>query len=198
VAENPYRLESSGGYYGLIKKGGKQFRRSLKTRDRKLAERRLKGLKVKIVLRVSDEAKCDFKTLAGHWLDSRGHKLAGSTAEWYGYFIKNPGNFFGAASVRNITAQDCERWEATRRKTVGTKSFVTELDTMNAVFKYAARHGLILANPADQSSGQRCASPICTCQVWKSSSIGRVPANPPNNPPIRWTKRRSESVQNRR
>ena len=86
--------------------------------DRKLAERRLKELKDKIgVLRVSDDAKCDFKTLAGHWLDSRRHKLAGSTAEWYGYFIKNLGNFFGAASIRNITAQDCERWEATRRKT---------------------------------------------------------------------------------
>src|ERR1035438_4532287 len=32
VAENLYRLESSGGYYALIKKGGKQFRRSLKTK----------------------------------------------------------------------------------------------------------------------------------------------------------------------
>jgi hypothetical protein len=28
VAENLYRLESSGGYYALVKKGGKQFRRS--------------------------------------------------------------------------------------------------------------------------------------------------------------------------
>jgi len=32
VAENLYRLESSGGYYALIKKGDKQFRRSLKTK----------------------------------------------------------------------------------------------------------------------------------------------------------------------
>jgi hypothetical protein len=30
VAENLYRLESSGGYYAVVKKGGKQFRRSLK------------------------------------------------------------------------------------------------------------------------------------------------------------------------
>ncbi|MBU6400332.1 MAG: hypothetical protein KGS61_08440, partial [Verrucomicrobia bacterium] len=149
VGENLYRLESSGGYYGLIKKGGKQFRRSLKTRDRKLAERRLKDLKEKMgVLRVSEDANCDFRTLAGRWLDSRKHKLAESTAEWYGYFIKNLGDFFGGASVRNITAQDCERWAATRRKAVGTKAFVSELDTMNAVFQYAIRHGLILTNPA--------------------------------------------------
>jgi len=45
VAENLYRLESSGGYYALIKKSGKQFRRSLKTKDRKLADRRLKEFK---------------------------------------------------------------------------------------------------------------------------------------------------------
>ena len=31
VAENLYRLESSDGYYALVKKSGKQFRRSLKT-----------------------------------------------------------------------------------------------------------------------------------------------------------------------
>src|SRR6266480_2572609 len=44
VAENLYRLESSGGYYALVKKGDKQFRRSLKTKDRKLADRHLKEL----------------------------------------------------------------------------------------------------------------------------------------------------------
>jgi hypothetical protein len=35
----PFWPESSGGYYALLKRGGKQFRRSLKTKDRKLAER---------------------------------------------------------------------------------------------------------------------------------------------------------------
>jgi hypothetical protein len=37
VGENLYRRESSGVYYALIKKGGKQFRRSLKTQDLGLA-----------------------------------------------------------------------------------------------------------------------------------------------------------------
>jgi hypothetical protein len=46
VAENLYRLEQSGEYYGLLKRGGKQFRKSLKTKDRKLAERHLADLRV--------------------------------------------------------------------------------------------------------------------------------------------------------
>jgi len=41
VGEDLYRLESTGGYYALVKRGGKQIRRSRKTKDRKLAERRL-------------------------------------------------------------------------------------------------------------------------------------------------------------
>lgn len=36
-----YRNDSSGVYYALIKRGGKQIRRSRRTTDRKLAERRL-------------------------------------------------------------------------------------------------------------------------------------------------------------
>ena len=47
VVENLYRLEMSGGYYAVVKRGGKQFRCSLKTKDRKLAERRLTELRAK-------------------------------------------------------------------------------------------------------------------------------------------------------
>lgn len=65
VAENLYRLDSSGAYYALVKKGGKQFRRSLKTKDRKLAERRLKEIKDQIGnLSASDDAKLPFATKA--------------------------------------------------------------------------------------------------------------------------------------
>jgi len=41
VGENLDRLESSGKYYGLLKRAGKQFRHSLNITDRKLAQRRL-------------------------------------------------------------------------------------------------------------------------------------------------------------
>jgi len=75
-AENLYRLESSGAYYALIKKSGKQFRRSLKTKDRKLADRRLKELKGQIgCLTLTDDAKAGLLPAMrpGHpWRRSRG------------------------------------------------------------------------------------------------------------------------------
>ena len=48
VGENLYRLISSGKYYDLLKRGGKQFRRWLKTTDRKLTERCLAELRKRI------------------------------------------------------------------------------------------------------------------------------------------------------
>src|ERR1700744_5950526 len=71
VAENLYRLESSGGNYALLKQGGKQFRRSLKTKDRKLAERRLAELRAKVGgLQISADAKLTFSGAATMWLDA--------------------------------------------------------------------------------------------------------------------------------
>ena len=48
VGECLYRRTSSGVYYGLVKRAGKQYRRSLKTSDRKLAERNLADFRQKV------------------------------------------------------------------------------------------------------------------------------------------------------
>ena len=65
VAENLYRLESSDGCYALLKRGGKQFRRSLKTKYRKLADRRLNDLRAKIGgLKISPDAQLNFEQAA--------------------------------------------------------------------------------------------------------------------------------------
>jgi integrase len=150
VAENLYRLESSGGYYALVKKGGKQFRRSLKTKDRKLAERRLKELKAQVGhLSLSDDAKLTFEEVAkDRWLESVKHTLAHGTILQREIRIKNIAPFLGSKSIRNITAHDCEQWAIKRGEQLAPQTFVHELETMRAVFKYAQRHGLVLSNPA--------------------------------------------------
>ena len=64
VAENLYRLESSGGYYALLKRADKQFRRSLKTKDRKLADRRLAEMKSQVTnLRITEDARLSFEAV---------------------------------------------------------------------------------------------------------------------------------------
>ena len=149
VAENLYRLESSGGYYALIKKGGKQFRRSLKTKDRKLADRRLKETKEQIgCLSLTDDAKLGFEAVANRWLESIKHTLADGTIEQREIRIKNLAPFFKGTSLRNVTPFQCERWAVERGAKLATQTFVHEFETMRNVFKYAHQHGLILSSPA--------------------------------------------------
>src|ERR1700683_3738771 len=82
VAENLYRLESSDGYYALLKRGGKQFRRSLKTKERKLAARRLNDLRAKIgCLKISPDAKLNFEQAANLWLETNKHALSSNTVK---------------------------------------------------------------------------------------------------------------------
>lgn len=69
VGECPYRRGERGTFYAIIKRYGKQFRRSLKTHDRKLAERRLATLREQL-RRINGAIATDlwtFDELAARW-----------------------------------------------------------------------------------------------------------------------------------
>src|SRR5580658_4789340 len=90
VGENLYRLESSGGYYALVKRGDKQFRRSLKTKDRKLAERRLTEYRAQVGnLKISDESRLSFEEVAARWMQATEHTIKPSTITRRNTCIKN-------------------------------------------------------------------------------------------------------------
>jgi integrase len=149
VAENLYRLESSNGYYALLKRGGKQFRRSLKTKDRKLADRRLNDLRAKIgCLKISPEAKLNFQQVAKMWLETNQHAASSGTVKRREMYIKGLAPYFKNLPVRNITEQNCDFWVKDRGMILASATFVHELDVMKTVFEFALERGLILSNPA--------------------------------------------------
>ena len=156
VAENLYRLETSGGYYGLVKRGDKQFRRSLKTKDRKLAERRLKELREKVGnLRVTEEAFLPFEEIAKRWMAVTAHTLKASSALRREQCIKSLIPYFAGVSIRNIQRQHCERWLTERAPTIAAMTMNRELELMRAVFGYAVKLGLMLNNPATDIERRR-------------------------------------------
>jgi hypothetical protein len=111
VAGNLYRLESSDGYYALLKRGGKQFHRSLKTKDRKLADRRLNDLWAKIgCLKISPDAKLNFEQAANLWLETNKYALSSNTVKRRKMYIKGLTLYLRNLPIRNITEQDCDRW----------------------------------------------------------------------------------------
>ncbi len=149
VGENLYRLQSTGTYYGLLKRASKQFRRSLKTTDRKLAERRLAELRQQVGnLSLSEDSKANFADIARRWLDATRHALKESTVRRRETCVKNLTPFFKGVTVRNATTRQCERWVAERGRDIAPQTFAHELNTLNAVFNYAMQQGLVLSNPA--------------------------------------------------
>jgi integrase len=159
VAENLYRLESSGGYYALLKRGGKQFRRSLKTKDRKLADRRLNDLRAKIgCLQISPDARLSFTQAAQLWLETNKHALSSSTVKRKEMYVKGLLPYFENMPVRNVMPQDCDRWVKERGAALASETFVHELDVLRAVFDFALGRGLILSNPAQHIKRRRVIS----------------------------------------
>src|SRR5947208_1974573 len=106
VGENLYRLESSHKYYALLKRGGKQIRRSLKTTDAALARRRLATLRTKVArLNQSPGAgSITFAELACRWLENVKVKLKESSALRLSVCLKGLKPFFRGVAVRNISS----------------------------------------------------------------------------------------------
>jgi integrase len=149
VAENLYRLESSGGYYALLKRGDKQFRRSLKTKDRKLADRRLVELRGQVThLKITDDARLSFKDIADRWIATTTHALKESTVTRRKTCITNVARFFDSVSIRNIQPHHCERWLIERGAKMAPQTMAHELNAMRNVFDYAVQLGLMLSNPS--------------------------------------------------
>jgi integrase len=154
---NLYRLllpgdkpnKPTGFYYALVKRGGKQFRRSLKTADRKLAERRLAELKNKVGNLVgSDEAGVSFDEAAERWLVLTAHELKPRSLERRRTSLKGLSPFFRGLALRNITKAHCERWLTKRGQNVAPQTFAHELSALKRTFNFAVEQGLILGNPA--------------------------------------------------
>lgn len=149
VGENLYRHTPSGNYYALLKRGGKQFRRSLKTADRALATRRLSDLRRLITnLTLSDEKNAAFADVAKEWLNGVKHAVKPTTVVRREVCIKGLGPFFKNVSIRNITRSHCDSWLNKRGTAMSSASFNKELETLNLVMEYAVQRGLLLTNPA--------------------------------------------------
>jgi len=171
VGECLYR-HTSGKYYALVKRGGKQFRRSLKTKDRRLAERKLSELRHQVgALRIDEDRNSDFESLAKHWLALRQHGLSKSTVKLQLYFIENLTPYFPGA-VRNVKSEDVDRWLLERGQGLASQTFNHELEVLRGAFDYAVERGLLLANPVAAIKRRRVVSK--TIQVPSRQQFDRL------------------------
>ena len=151
VGECLYRHQSSGTYYALVKKGGRQFRKSLKTKDRQLASRRLSEQRTRVssMADMTGKGNITFNELADRWFETVKVGMKPASAVRRQVSLRNLSLHFRGEPVRNLTTRDCEAWMIGRSKKVSASSYNNERETLQAVLAFAKRDGLILDNPAE-------------------------------------------------
>ena len=194
VGENLYRRESSGVYYALVKRAGKQFRRSLKTTDPKFAHRRLNELRDDVAALVSHDAHTvTVETVAERWLAATSHTVKESTQTRRSTCLKALKPFFAGLTLRERHGDALRTLEngARRRDCTADVRARTRHDEGRVQLRPRARND----SPQPGAVHQTEAHPA----VGKANSLTRtIRATRRDDPRIRWTANQSGRCQGRR
>lgn len=106
VAECLYRHATSGVYYALVKRKGRQIRRSLETNDRKLAEKALADFRqsAQRLSMQSGAGRLTFTDIANRWLATVKPGLKARTGNRRGEQLVRLKKTFGRYAIRQITS----------------------------------------------------------------------------------------------
>ena len=148
VAECLYR-NSHGTYFALLKVGGKQIKRSLKTEDAALARRRLAEFRTKAHGLAGEERTMTFDHLAERWLAFVKSDLRPGSWRRLAGIVRVVKPFFAGLPVRSIGQSQFEAWKIKRGAAVSARSFNYEREVLRRLFEYARINlRIILDNPA--------------------------------------------------
>jgi integrase len=151
VGPNLYR-DAVGRYYVFAKKGGKQFRRSLKTTDAALAKRRLLEFQNQAGRLNTDgtNSSIRFNELAERWLAAKRPDLKASSAGRRATALKALGPYFNGRLVRAIGAREVEAWKINRGPSISPRTWNIEVETLKQIFAYARDTlRIVLDNPVE-------------------------------------------------
>jgi len=157
---NLYRHETSGKYYALVKRGGRQIRRCLRTKDPALAKRRLREFEKKADRLRGSDGRISFDELAARWLSSiKGHLKPSSHAR-RNNAIKALKPFFSGVQVRAVGPSEIERWKTRRGNDLSARTWNLETETLRLLFDYAKDDlCILLDNPAERIKRRKLATP---------------------------------------
>jgi len=144
-----YRSAKSKIYYAILKRTGKQIKRSLRTTDNALAKRRLLDFQEKAArLTTGERGRISFADLSKQWLEVQAGSMKQSSYFRLVGVVKKLNEYFGNTLVRGITKGQVEKWATKRSQELAARTFNYEKETFVRILDYAMRDGLIMDNPA--------------------------------------------------
>jgi len=145
VADNLYRT-GEGTYFARVYFNGKNFKKSLETHDRKLADRKLADFIKQIESKEAETPDLLFQDLATRWLESIKPHLKASTYRRKQVCINQLLPFFKGWKLREIKQDLLEKW-ASARSRVAAQTFNHDRETLHMIYKYAMKLKIVTENP---------------------------------------------------
>ena len=127
---------------------GKQIKKSLRTNDRQLANRRLADLRARAHrLQGTQHKNIRFEELAEEWLASIQGDLKPASHRRRKVAVNALNSIFSGQLVRSMGYADIEKWKRLRSE-VSARTYNIDLETLRMIFEYAINRGILLDNPA--------------------------------------------------
>jgi integrase len=149
---NLYRREASDVYYLLVKRKGRQFRRSLRTTDFALAKRRLREFegKAERLTGVRADRTILFEELGDRWLASIKADLKPSSYGRRVTALTGLKPFFKGELVSKIGPAQIETWKIKRGVNLAPQTYNIEAETLRLMLSYARDTlRILIDNPAE-------------------------------------------------
>jgi integrase len=121
----------------LIKVGGKQIKRSLRTTIRLWPNARLQEFREKAAGLSSDSKTSSFNDIAQRWLSVQEVDLKPSSYGRRQSTVKGLLPIFGQEPIARITQEHIERWKRSRGANLSERSFNMEIETLRLILDYA-------------------------------------------------------------
>jgi len=169
VAQGLYRSTASRIYFAHVRIGGKLFRQSLKTDDRKLAERKLADFR-RAKQRVDPKlGKTTLAELCDRYAETLSHLSQSSIKSKTGIFTRIKAEWPGGSQKRiaDIKPSDCDRWLGRQAERVGRSHANAYIQLLRDLLSFAVRDKIIVDSPAEHLKYFKRGKPIRPTPTWE-------------------------------
>jgi integrase len=170
VGQGLYRYTASGVYFAHVRIGGKLFRESLKTKDRRDAEQRLAEFRRQKQSLDTSLGRLTLAALCDRYEATLGRLSPSSQKAKRGILERLKDEWPGGADhqlVRKIKPSDCETWLAHQATRIGRSHYNAYLQVVRDLFAFAVRDKAISENPAAHLKYLKRENPLRLTPTWE-------------------------------
>lgn len=169
VGDNLYRLASTGGFYARVWLRGKEIRRSLRTKDRQLAKRRLAEFRRDMEALDMDASKTTLEAYLETFMTTSQNRAKSTRQKQEAMQRRVLSEWPGGAKVKlsDVKHSDVLRWLHIQRENYAPSTYNEHVQFIRKLFACAERDKILMSSPAEGVETVRRNTPIRDTPTWE-------------------------------